>query len=270
MAKMLTAVEWVALAQSTDKHRPILEGALYDADRKVLVSTDTHRLHIAPILPVELSEFHAPGTVAVVGESQVKKELKALEKTAQKTSSSLDELTPEQIFKATCERAGTYPNWARVVPDQYTYRVRVEAPQTLLHFAEMFKNCCRDNANRVRIKIENGWNNLGILNFSARSDMNGNFTGTPTCQVEVFRAEFDKDKKQIVGETKVEDMDTIPENIREFALNIGFLVDALKVTQGVSRMSMDIRLTCNSRAILFDFNDARKGYQAVIMPMALY
>lgn len=230
------AIDSVAFAVSTDSHRPILTGVLLQYDGSVLrlVATDTHRLAVRAVT--------RPGVGSNVTAVVPERALRAMK--ALPVSDDLEialkfgagrvgvEANGTQIVSQLL--VGTYPNWERVVPTEYTRSWTVEVDQ----LAEKVKRTlilARDNAFRVRLT---GHHEQILL--SARSDEK--------------------------GEAKEEVNSLSSNGDIEIAFNGNFIKDALQPVKGPG---VRIEMTESARPAVFRPTDD-DSYFCVIMPMALY
>lgn len=230
------AVDSVLFAVSTDSHRPILTGVLfqYDGSTLTLVATDTHRLAVKRVA----QEGIGSNVTAVVPERALRA-IKNLpigddeEVTIRFGSGRLGvEASGARIVSQLL--AGTYPNWERVVPSEFTRAWRVEVDQ-LQERVKRVLILARDNAFRIRMS-----GNGDQLLLTARSDERG------------------EAKEQVT---------MLPQNGDiEIAFNGNFIRDALSVVKGPG---VRVEMTENSRAAVFRPTDD-ETYLCVIMPMALF
>jgi DNA polymerase III subunit beta len=236
MGVLRNAVDSVIFAVSTDTHRPILTGVLftYDGSTLTLVATDTHRLAVRKI--------EQPGIGSNITAVVPERALKAIKALPLSDTDSVTisfgggrvGVTAGEAKVVSQLLAGTYPNWERVIPSEFTRVWSCEVDQ-LAEKVHRIMILARDNANRVRFK---GQDDMILL--SARSD----------------------DK----GEAK-EEVPMVADNGEiEIAFNGKFIEQALAAIEGPG---VRIEMTENSRpAVLRPADD--DSYCCVVMPMALY
>ncbi len=230
------AVDSVIFAVSSDSHRPILTGVLLQYDGAILrmVATDTHRLAVRTVTRAGVGT----NLTAVVPERALR---------AMKNLPVADDVEITIRFgggrvgveangaKVVSQLlVGTYPNWERVVPSEFTRSWTVEVDQ----LAEKVKRTlilARDNAFRVRMT---GLDDQVLL--SARSDEKG---------------EAKEEVSSLANNGEV-----------EIAFNGNFIKDALQPVKGPG---VRIEMTESSRPAIFRPTDD-ESYFCVIMPMALY
>lgn len=237
MGILRDAVDSVTFAVSTDQHRQVLTGVLFQYNGKTLtlVATDTHRLAVRRIEQEGLGS----DVSAIVPD-------KALRAIRSLPMGDEDEVTivfgdGKLSVEAPGARvvsqllAGTYPNWERVVPAEHTRSWTVETDQ----LAEKIKRAmilARDSANRVRLRGDGD-----RIIISARSEEKG-------------------DAKEEVG--MVADNGAI-----EIAFNGKYVQDVLAA---VHDQGVKIEMTEPSRpAVVRPAEDTDNAYFCVIMPMAL-
>ncbi|CAN5535546.1 DNA polymerase III subunit beta [soil metagenome] len=236
MDTLRAAVDSVLYAVSADAHRAVLTGVLfaYNGHTLTLVATDTHRLAVRKLTQEGIGD----STSAIVPD----KALRAIK------SLPIAEDSPVELFfgggrvgvetgnaKVVCQLlAGTYPNWERVVPAEFTRTWSVEADQMLdkVKRAMIF---ARDNANRVRFKGDGDQ-----IIIAARSEDGG-------------------DAK--------DELAMIPQNGDvEIAFNGKYVRDVLDAINGPG---VRVEMTESSRPAVFRPADEGDNYFCVIMPMAL-
>jgi DNA polymerase-3 subunit beta len=236
MGTLRHAVDSVIFAVSTDQHRQVLTGVLFNYNGQVLtlVATDTHRLAVRKMDQPGIGD----SINAVVPEKAVKA-IKAL------PMADDDEVVlrfgggrigvEAQGAKVISQLiAGTYPNWERVVPSECTrsWTIEVDQLEDKLRRAMIV---ARDNANRVRFK-----GNGDQIVISARSEEK--------------------------GEAK-EEVPMVPSNGDiEIAFNGAYVREALGPIESAG---VKVEMTEASRAAAFRAADGDSGYFCVIMPMAL-
>ena len=230
------AVDSVIFAVSTDSHRPILTGVLlqYDGETLTLVATDTHRLAVRKIARQGIGS----NLTAVVPERALRaiKGLPVSDEMEITISFGGGRLGVEANGAKVVSQllAGTYPNWERVVPTEFTRSWTVQVDE-LTEKVKRTLILARDNAFRVRMT---GHDDQVLL--SARSDEK--------------------------GEAK-EDVAAISQNGDvEIAFNGNFIKDALNAVKGPG---VRIEMTESARPAVFHPTDD-DSYFCVIMPMALY
>ncbi len=236
MSILKEAIDSVIFAVSSDSHRPILTGVLfqYDGATLTLAATDTHRLAVKKIH----QEGIGSNLTAVVPE----RALRAIKNLPVSDDETITikfgggrlgvEIGGAKVVSQLL--AGTYPNWERVVPAEFTRVWKLEADQ-LVERVKRVLILAKDNAFRVRMS-----GNGDQLLLSARSDEK--------------------------GEAK-EEVTMLPENGDiEIAFNGRFISDALGPIKGPG---VRIETTESSRSAVFRATDD-DSYFCVIMPMALY
>jgi DNA polymerase-3 subunit beta len=235
MGLLRQAVDSVIFAASSENHRPILTGALfnYDGSTLTLVATDSHRLAVRKIEQAGIGS-----NINVVVPEKALKAIKAVpvpdgenvqvrfgkERIGVETSNS--KVVAQLI-------AGTFPNWERVVPSEVTRSWKVESDQ-LMDKVKRTMILARDNANRVRFK---GTGDEQIL-LSAHSDEKGEA----------------KEELAMIGHN----------GDVEIAFNGKFVQDALGPISGPGVL---IEMTESSRPAIFRSVEDDNGYFCVIMPM---
>lgn len=236
MGELRSAIDSVSFAVSTDNHRPILNGVLfqYDGTTLTLVATDTHRLAV--------KRLHKPG----IGESMTavvpERALRAIKNLPLTDADTVTiafgsgrlgvEAGGAKIVSQLLN--GTYPNWERVVPTETTRSWTMETDQ-LKELVGRVMILARENANRVRM-IGQGEQVL----LAARSDERG-------------------EAKELLPAVAVN-------GDVEIAFNGKFMQDALAAIQG---QGVRVEMTEASRAAIFRPVDD-ESYFCVVMPMALF
>lgn len=237
MGTLREAIDSVVYAVSTDMHRPILTGVLfnYDGETLTLVATDTHRLAVRKLTQPGIGE-----SVSAVVPERALKAIKALPIT------DTDNITlrfgagrlgvSANGAKVVSQLlAGAYPNWERVVPAESTRSWSVETDQ----LAEKVKRAmilARDSANRIRFSGQGD-----ILLLTARSEEK--------------------------GEAK-EEVPMVSQNGEiEIAFNGRFVEQVLSA---IEDEGVRIEMTEHSRPAIFRPANDGDSYFCVIMPMALY
>ena len=229
------AVDSVIFAVSTDAHRPILTGVLfnYDGETLTLVATDTHRLAVKKIQQTGFGT----NVTAVVPE----KALKAIKSLPLSDDDSVTISFGDSRLGVAAGGAkivsqllaGTYPAWERVIPSESTRFWQLEIDQ-LAERTRRVMIVARDNASRVRFAGSGE-----ILQLSARSDEKGDA------------------KEEVPMLSQNGDI--------EIAFNGKYVGDALGAMQGPG---VKIGMTEHSRPAVFRPTDD-DSYLCVIMPMAL-
>ncbi len=236
MGTLREAVDSVIYAVSTDTHRQILTGVLfnYDGSTLTMVATDTHRLAVKKLEQPGIGS----GITVVIPEKALKaiKSLPVTDEEAVTISFGGGRLGVEAGGAKVVSQllAGAYPNWERVVPNESTRTWSVEVDQ----LAEKVKRTmilARDNANRVR--------------FRGADD-------------QILIAARSEEK----GEAKEEVAMVADNGDVEIAFNGKYVQDALAQMKGPG---VKIEMTESSRPALFRPVDAENDYFCVIMPMAL-
>lgn len=236
MGTLRNAVDSVAFAVSTDPHRQVLTGVLfnYNGETLTLVATDTHRLAVRKLEQAGLGNE----VNAVVPEKAIRA-IKALpipddqEVVLRFGQGRIGVEAPgAQVISQLL--AGTYPNWERVIPAENTRTWSVEADQ-LQEKVRRIMILARDNANRVRFR-----GNDDQIVISARSDEKG---------------EAKEELTMVAQSGEV-----------EIAFNGKYVQDALDPIEGPG---VRIEMTESSRPAVFKPADGDSGYFCVIMPMAL-
>lgn len=236
MATLRDAIESVIYACSTDLHRPILTGVQFNYDGSVLtlVATDTHRLAVRRIEQAGLGN----SLTAVIPSRALEaiKKLPISDETEVTIRFGIGRLGVDAGGAKIVAQliSGAYPNWERVVPNEWTRVWTLERDQTL----ERVNRCmivAKDSANRVRFRGEGDQ-----LVISARSDESG-------------------DAK--------EELPMVTNNGEiEIAFNGRYVEQALKAIPG---QGVRIELTENTRPAVFRPAEDINSYYCVIMPMAL-
>jgi DNA polymerase III subunit beta len=236
MGLLRDAVESVLFAVSTDSHRQVLTGVLFNYDGAVLtlVATDTHRLAVRRIEQTGIGS-----NISAVVPEKALRAIKAL---------PVDDETEVTIAfgggrlgvdaggaKVVSQLlSGAYPNWERVVPTETTRTWSVEVDQ-LQEKVKRTMILARDNASRVRFKGQGDQ----IL-IAARSDEKG---------------EAKEEVPMISSDGDV-----------EIAFNGKYVEQALAPIKGAG---VRIEMTESTRPAVFRPADDDSGYFCVIMPMAL-
>ncbi|RYG16852.1 DNA polymerase III subunit beta, partial [bacterium] len=236
MGSLRAAVDSVIYAVSADAHRAVLTGVLfaYNGHTLTLVATDTHRLAVR-----RLTQEGIGDSVNAIVPDKALRAIKSL---------PISEDGPVELLfgggrvavetstaKVVCQLlAGTYPNWERVVPSEFTRTWSVEADQMLdkVKRAMIF---ARDNANRVRFKGDGDQ-----IVIAARSEDGGE----------------SKDELAMIGE----------QGDVEIAFNGKYVRDVLDAIEGPG---VRVEMTESSRPAVFRPADEGENYFCVIMPMAL-
>lgn len=237
MGKLRDAVDSVIFAVSTDTHRPILTGVLfnYDGTTLTMVATDTHRLAVRKID----QEGIGSNINAVVPERALKS-IKSLpladtDTVTLRFGGGRLGVEANGAKVVTQLLAGAYPNWERVVPSEVTRSWSVETDQ----LNEKIKRAmilAKDNANRIRFSGSDDQ-----LLLSARSEEKG------------------EAKEEVPMISNNGDI--------EIAFNGRFVEQALGAIEGEG---VRIEMTEHSRPAVFKPADDGQSYFCVIMPMALF
>jgi len=235
MGLLRTAIESVSYAVSSDMHRQILTGVLfnYDGATLTLVATDTHRLAVRKLAQPGLGS----NITAVVPERALKaiKSLPLDDDDDVTIRFGVGRLGVDAGSAKVVSQilTGPYPNWERVVPSEWTRKWTVEADQ-MVDRVNRAMVVARDSANRVRFKGDGDQ-----IVIAARSEEK--------------------------GEAK-EELPMVPQNGDvEIAFNGQYVLDAVRAMPGPGVIA---EMTENSRPAIFRPADD-ETYFCVIMPMAL-
>ncbi|MFY9234837.1 MAG: DNA polymerase III subunit beta [Fimbriimonadaceae bacterium] len=236
MGVLRDAVNSVIYAVSADAHRPILTGVLfsYDGETLTLVATDTHRLAVR--------KLHQTGIGATITAVLPEKALKAIKNlplgdedvVSIRFGSGRIGVDAGGAKVVSQLLAGTYPNWERVVPSEFTRTWTVELDQ-LDEKVRRAKIIARDNASRLK--------------FSGKGD-----------QILISARSEEK------GEAKEEVPMVASNGEVEIAFNCDYVLDAIGAIKG---QGVKIEMTESSRPAVFRPADDDGTYFCVIMPMAL-
>jgi DNA polymerase-3 subunit beta len=236
MGTLRKAVDSVIYAVTQEQHKAVLTGVLftYNGRTLTLAATDTHRLAVRKIE----QEGFGSSINAVVPE----KALKAIKALPIPDDSEIEirfgagRLGVESDGAKVISQllAGTYPNWERVVPPEFTRVWSVEVDQ-LNEKVKRIMIFAKDNASRVRFK---GSDDQILL--AARSDEKG------------------EGKEEVAMISTNGDI--------EIAFNGRYVQDALSAIEGPG---VRIEMTESTRSAVFRPADDDNGYFCVIMPMAL-
>jgi DNA polymerase-3 subunit beta len=236
MGQLREAVDSVLFAVSADAHRPILTGVMfsYDGETLTMVATDTHRLAVRKIKQSGIGS----SITAVVPEKALKA-IKSLPLGDEDTVSirfgngrlGVDAGGAKVVSQLL---AGTYPNWERVVPGEFTRTWSAELDQ-LEEKVKRAMILARDNANRVRFKGQDDQ-----IVISARSEEKG---------------EAKEEVAMIANNGDV-----------EIAFNGRYVLDALGP---IKQQGVKVEMTESSRPAVFRPADDGESYFCVIMPIAL-
>jgi len=236
MGVLRNAVDSVLFAVSSDSHRQVLTGVLfnYDGDTLTLVATDTHRLAVRKIEQAGIGS-----NISVVVPEKALKAIKALpvpddSEVVLKFGGGRIGVEAGNAKVVAQLLAGTYPNWERVVPTESTRTWSVERDQ-LSEKVKRTMILARDNANRVR--------------FRGAED-------------QILIAARSEEK----GEAKEEVAMIADNGDVEIAFNGKYVQDALDQIKGDG---VKIEMTESSRPAIFRPADEDNDYFCVIMPMAL-
>ncbi|MBS1721623.1 MAG: DNA polymerase III subunit beta [Armatimonadetes bacterium] len=236
MGDFRAAVDSVAFAVSDDMSRAYLTGVLFSYDGQVLtmVATDTHRLAV--------NRMHREGIgsplTAIVPEKALRtiKQLPVAEDEGitvcfDSTRLMVDVGSAKMVAQLL---TGTYPNWERVVPQEFTRMWTIDRTE-LYENVKRAMILARDNANRVR--------------FSGQGD-----------RVVISARSEDR------GEAK-EEVAIISKNGEvEIAFNGRYVMDAL---QSLPTDGIVAEMTEPSRPAVFRPSDGGEDRFCVVMPMAL-
>ncbi|MCH7902986.1 MAG: DNA polymerase III subunit beta [Armatimonadetes bacterium] len=154
-SEFVRAVSGVVFAVSDDSSRPVLTGVLFSYDGEVLtlVATDTHRLAVQRI--------HREGIGSKIDAIVPAKALKTLRQLPVDEEETITVRFDDSrlLVEAGSSKVvsqllmGQYPNWERVVPQEYTRSWTVDREE----FHDNLRRAmilARDNANRVRLTGE--------------------------------------------------------------------------------------------------------------------
>jgi len=237
MGTLREAIDSVGYAVSTDTHRPILTGVLFNYDGKTLtlVATDTHRLAVR--------KLDQPGIGSNINAVVPERALRAIkqlpvgddDKVTLKFGNGRVGVEAGSAKVVAQLLAGAYPNWERVVPSESTRSWSVETDQ----LAEKIKRAmilARDNANRIRFT-----GGSDQLMLTARSEEKGEA----------------KEEVPMVGNN----------GEIEIAFNGRFVEQVLSA---IDDEGVRIEMTEHSRPAIFKPANDGQSYFCVIMPMALY
>jgi DNA polymerase-3 subunit beta len=236
MGELRAAIDSVSFAVSTDNHRPILTGVLfqYDGTTLTLVATDTHRLAVKTL--------NKPGIGASLTAVVPERALKAIKNLPLADSDEVTivfgagrlgvEAGGAKIVSQLLN--GSYPNWERVVPTESTRSWSMEVDQ-LKELVGRVMILARENANRVRM--------IG------KQD---------TVLLEAQSEERGKAKEELPSISNNGEI--------EIAFNGKFIQDALSAIQG---QGVRVEMTENTRPAVFRPTED-ESYYCVVMPMALF
>lgn len=236
MGEFRHAVDSVAFAVSDDMSRAYLTGVLFNYDGEVLtmVATDTHRLAV--------NRMHRSGIGSQINVIVPEKALKTIKQMPVAEDEQLSVKFDEGRMTVDCGSAkmvaqlltGQYPNWERVVPQEFTRMWTVDR-------VELYENVRRamilakDNANRVR--------------FSGHGD-----------KVVISARSEDR------GEAK-EEVPIISKNGEvEIAFNGRYIMDAL---QSIPTEGVVAEMTEPARPAVIRPAEGGEDRFCVVMPMAL-
>lgn len=227
------ALASTAPALSTDQHRQILTGTLLgvDSTKATFVATDTHRLHVAhyPYAGIAEGTWVLPSYVT----TQTAKCSSMIEDEGEvvlRMGGGMVKLEIGNVVGVHPLLTGMYPNWERVVPQEFTKLAQVPS-ESILPSLKHASVLARQSANRIRLKQENG-----KLEITSRGE-NGETVDHFSCDC---NADF------------------------EIAFNVGYVADAVRsLGDDVFRLEM----TENSRPAVLRSQSGEKF--AVVMPMAL-
>jgi DNA polymerase-3 subunit beta len=234
--EILSALE---SSTSRDLHRPILTGIRFEAcaadDSIILIATDTHRLTYLKIEGVKHFGL----------ENGFQLPLKAL-KFLERSDVAFDDVfliailsddkyrlaANDWVIEGNCIK-GSYPNWQRVVPTEWTRRAVVSRSE-LLRAASRAGILAADSARRTRLTFHDD-----RCVVSARSEECGECSLTIPCT-------------------------GVKLNGFEIAVNYSYLRD---IVAPIAGDQIVIELTENTRPMVV--KGESDSYQAVVMPMAL-
>lgn len=236
MGEFRHAVDSVAFAVSDDMSRAYLTGVLFNYDGQVLtmVATDTHRLAV--------NRMHREGIGSPINVIVPEKALKTIKQMPVAEDEQITVRFDESRLTVDCGSAkmvaqlltGQYPNWERVVPQEFTRMWTVDR-------VELYENVRRamilakDNANRVR--------------FSGHGD-----------KVVISARSEDR------GEAK-EEVPIISKNGEvEIAFNGRYIMDAL---QSMPTEGVVAEMTEPARPAVIRPSEGGEDRFCVVMPMAL-
>lgn len=236
MGEIRDMVGSVMFAVADDSSRPVLTGVLvtYDGSRLTFVATDTHRLAVKSV--------ERPGIGSDVNAIVAEKALRAIralplgdqdEVTLQFDDSQLSVQAADCRIVAQL-LAGTFPNWQRVVPQEFTRSWVVER-EPLIENVNRSMILARDNANRVRFTGKNGH-----LLITTRSEERG------------------EAREEVPAMTNNGEL--------EIAFNGRYVLDAVSAFKDAG---VKIELTESSRPAVFRPVEESENAFCVIMPMAL-
>ena len=155
---LLEALTGVLFAAATDEGRPLLTGVkITNEDGGALfAATDGYRLSIKKIKSTTLGDLNlvipARALSEVVKVSQEEKEVKSVEMVQVDEGQLVFIIGDTDIH--TRPIAGEYPNIEKIVPTRHNTRVLVDKT-SLLHAVKSASIFARDNANILRLHIEN-------------------------------------------------------------------------------------------------------------------
>ncbi|MBS1709556.1 MAG: DNA polymerase III subunit beta [Armatimonadetes bacterium] len=233
---MRGAIDGVAFAVSEDTSRPVLTGVQfkYDGETLTLVATDTHRLAVTRV--------HKPGlgsSIEAVVPDKALKAIRALPVTGEDPltigfdeSRLVVDIGTAKIVSQVL--SGSYPNWERVVPSEYTRTWTLNKKE----FHENVKRImilAKDNANRVRFAGDGD-----RVVISARSEDKGEA----------------KEEVEVIG--KNGDL--------EIAFNGRYMIDGLNAMEGEG---VRVEMTEASRPAVLRPAEHGDDHFCVVMPMAI-
>lgn len=155
---LLDALTGVLFAAATDEGRPLLTGVKIarQDERAVFAATDGYRLSIKKIKSEKLGSLNlvipARALSEVVKVSQEEKEVVSVEMVQTEEGQLVFTVGDTEIH--TRPIAGEYPNIEKIIPARYNTRVLVDKT-SLLHAVKSASIFARDNANILRLHIEN-------------------------------------------------------------------------------------------------------------------
>ncbi len=157
-SSLLDALTGVLFAAATDEGRPLLTGVKISKQEggALFAATDGYRLSIKKIKLEKLGDLNlvipARALSEVVKVSQEEKEVRSVE-IAQTDEGQLV-FTVGETEIHTRPIAGEYPNIEKIIPARHNTRVLVDKT-SLLHAVKSASIFARDNANILRLHIEN-------------------------------------------------------------------------------------------------------------------
>ncbi|MBS1705797.1 MAG: DNA polymerase III subunit beta [Armatimonadetes bacterium] len=236
MGELRESVDGVSYAVADDNSRPVLTGVLftYDGNILTLVATDTKRLAV-----VRLDKEGLGSQVTAIVPEKALKAIRSMPISDDETVTVKFDENQLGVDSGTAMvvsqlLAGSYPNWQRVVPEDFTRSWTVDRSE-LIDNVKRAMILARDNANRVR------------------------FSGSGDAVTISSRSEDKGEAKELVPVvSKNGDI--------EIAFNGKYVLDALQSLKGDG---IRAELTEPARPALFYSVEKEKSQYCVIMPMAL-